>query len=347
MRIAYRYCQPAPDPHGRSIFDLHIDGPQHPFILVVEESIEVPDGAGPERILETIYLRNESEHTPFRPRRLEVPSMFPGCLVHLTGEGWWLCEPVGFRPAPFEPRILHRKTLYRGEVVDDFPRVMRVEPTQLALGGVATDGSVFLIRRGVSPILDGKFGGARIEVQPAQPGGPWEVLAVRPARAGRPPRETMRTGSLHEALAVAARIASEAVNRPLAPARAIAAFTYRGKPRPPTEGVLDRLICPLYFDPVEDVVRAASDDRPVFRFQEDLQGTEHDPADPATPHIRVAARVDIDQHDRGRGLDHCKRQLTYAAGYRWLAASPDPLPCGLLSADMSMHALPGPGEARS
>lgn len=343
MTIRYRYCQPAPDPHGRSVFSLEIDGPQHPFISVVEESLEVPNGARAEQILEKIYLRNETESAPLRPRRFEITSMFPGCIVHLSGHGWWLCESVGFRPAPFDPVILEGKTLYCGEVIENFPRLVHVPPTPAGRGLVGIDGELFLSRRGVSATLEGTFGETRIEVHPtALPAG-WEVLAIR-RRAGLAPRQTVRAATLSGALAVAAQIASGSLQRPLVPARVIAALMYRGTPAVATEGIADRIVCPLYFDPIRNAVRAASDDRPVYRFEEELQGTADDPEHPAAEQVRAAARVGIHEQDWRRGLDFCKRRLTYLAGSLWLAASTEPLECGLLSEDMAMHPVLSQGS---
>lgn len=343
MTIRYRYCQPAPDPHGRTVFSLEIDGPRHPFIPVVEESLEVPDGARPEQILETIYLRNETESAPLRPRRFEITSMFTGCIVHLSGHGWWLCEPVGFRPAPFDPVILEGKTLYCGEVIENFPRLVRVPPTPAGRGLVGVGCELFLSRRGVSQTLEGTFGETRIEVHPTAPRGGWEVLAIRRG-AGLAPRETVAAATLSGALTVAAEIASGSLHRPLVPARVIAALLYRGTPIAPTEGIPDRIVCPLYFDPIGDAVRTASDDRPVYRFEEGLQGTADDPEHPAAGQVRAAARVGIHEQDRRRGIDFCKRRLTYLAGALWLAASTEPLECGLLSEDMAMHPVLGRGS---
>jgi hypothetical protein len=342
MTIHYRYHQPAPDPHGRSVFSLEIDGPQHPFVPVVEETLDVPDGTRPEQILETIYLRNETESAPLRPRRFEITSMFPGCLVHLNGHGWWLGEPVGFRPAPFDPLVLEGKTLYCGEVIDNFPRLVRVAPTRAGRGLVGVDGELLLTRRGVSATLEGTFGDVRIEAHPAGPDDGWEVLAFR--AGGGSARERLRAGSLPGALTLAAEIASEALHRPLVAARMIAALLYRGGANPPTEGIPDRIVSPLYFDPAHDAIRAAGGDRLVYRFRDGLQGIAHDPEHPAADHIAVATRVGIHEQDRHRGLDFCKRRLVYLAGALWLAASEEPLDCGLLSEDMAMHPLHGPGD---
>jgi hypothetical protein len=339
MTIFYRYCQPAPDPLGRSVFSLEIDGPKHPFVPVVAERIETPDGAGPEQILEMIYLRNESQGTAFRPRRFEITSMFPGCLVHLQDHGWWLCEPVGFRPAPFEPVILDGKTLYCGELIENFPRRVRVQPTPAGRGMVGVDGEIFLSRRGVSTTLEGTFGETRIEVHPATPGNRWAVLAFRPG-AGRSPRHRLPAVNLPAALALAARIASEALHRPLVPAPVIAALVYRGTPVSPSGGIPDRIVSPLYYDPVSDAIHAAADDHFAYRFRDGMQGSADDATHPAVRLIEAAARVGLHEQDRRRGHDFCKRRLAYLTGALWLAESSNPLDCGLLSEDMAMHPLP-------
>lgn len=75
----------------------------------------------------------------------------------------------------------------------------------------------------------------------------------------------------------------------------------------------------------------------MYRFQEGLQGIANDPEHPAAAQVEVAARVGIHAQDRRRGLDFCKRRLVYLAGALWLAASNEPLDCGLLSEDMAMH----------
>lgn len=208
----------------------------------------MPDGARPEQILETIYLRNETESAPLRPRRFEITSMFTGCIVHLSGHGWWLCEPVGFRPAPFEPVILEGKTLYCGEVIENFPRLVRVPPTPAGRGLVGIDGELFLSRRGVSHTLEGTFGETSIEVHPTASRDGWEVLAIRRG-AGLAPRKTVRAATLWGALAVAAQIASGSLQRPLVPARVIAALMYRGTPIAPTERIPDRIVCPCTSTP--------------------------------------------------------------------------------------------------
>lgn len=120
--------------------------------------------------------------------------MFPGCIVHVSGHGWWLCEPVGFRPAPFEPVVLEGKTLYCGDVIANFPRRAHVAPTHAGRGLISVDGEIFLSRRGVSATLEGAFGEMRIEVHPAVPGD-WEVLAIRPGAGGprRDPRDVGRS----------------------------------------------------------------------------------------------------------------------------------------------------------
>jgi hypothetical protein len=343
MTIHYRYCQPAPDPLGRNVFSLEIDGPKHPFVTVVEERLAAPDGARPEQILEMIYLRNESERTPFRPRRFEITSMFPGCLVHLQGHGWWLCEQVGFRPAPFEPVILEGKTLYCGEVIENFPGRVRVQATAAGRGMIGIDGEIFLSRRGVSATLECTFGELRVEVHPATPGEGWEVLAFRPG-AGRSPRQRLPAVNLPAALALAARIASEALHRPLVPAPVIAALVYRGTPVSPTGGIPDRIVSPLYYDPVSDAIHASADDHLAYRFRDGIQGSADDPKHPAVRQIEAAARVAIHEQDRRRGHDFCRRRLAYLAGALWLAGSSEPLDCGLLSEDMAMHPLPEPGR---
>jgi hypothetical protein len=330
VKIAYRYCQPAPDEHGRTVFSLAIDGPEHPFVRVVEEWIEVPDGAGPHQVLERIYARNQSEITPLRPRRLEISSMFTGCLVQLAGGGWWLCDRFGFEPASFKPVVLEGKTLYRDALVDDFPRSVVVATPALAYGFTTADGVMILTRRGVSDTLAGTVGGTTFSVRPAAPQDGWEVDTGRLGRTSPAP-------SLRAALDLAARFGSAALGSPLAPAPVIGTYMYTGaRARRMADDVPERIVCPLYYDPAGDAVRAVADDQVVLSFRGTFREFD-EAAHPAADHAGAAARVGIHCSDITEGDHHCKRRIAWLGGRLWMAASVNPLTCGLLSDDMVPH----------
>jgi hypothetical protein len=211
-----------------------------------------------------------------------------------------------------------------------------------ALGLLTTDGLLVLQRRGVSSSLEACLPEVHVEVRPATgPPQGWEVAAAAP---GRRPERTHRP-SLAAAYAQAAACVADALGEPVTAAPVICAYMYESRPCGPTEGIPDRVVSPLHYDPAEDAVRIVEGGAVVARFP----AGDFDSATPAGgpevlhvhEHLLAALRLGFHSCDRRLGDDYCKRRLTWLAGAYWLEASPAPVRCGVLQLDMTLE----PGTA--
>ncbi len=114
MKASYTYLQPTPDADGRNMLDPGFDPPPEFYVIVVQGTVRIDDGASDEHILEAIWQANNIDS---RPRGQEIRSMCIGDLVIVQGQ-IYRAEVVGFKPfSGDDVTVLAGKTLVRHKLV--------------------------------------------------------------------------------------------------------------------------------------------------------------------------------------------------------------------------------------
>ncbi len=218
------------------------------------------------------------------------------------------------------------------------PRIEVPAHSGRGLGHLTTDGVLVLQRRGTSNNLEADLPGVSIIVHPAvgMP-GEWVVTARAPGHR----RDATRHPSLSSAYARAAATAADVVGIRVTAAPFIDAYMYAPRPCGPTEGIPDRVVSPLFYDPAAAAVRIVESGATVARFPGGAFDPVTVPDEPDVLHVRehVLRGLERGFHDCDRRLgdDHCKRRLAWLAGAYWLEAAPASLRCGVLRLDMSIE----------
>lgn len=212
-----------------------------------------------------------------------------------------------------------------------------------ALGLLTTDGLLVLQRRGTSNHLIASLPDVYVEVHPAS--GPTRGWTITARATGQREKSAHRP-SLPRAYAGAAAWVADVLGEPVSAAPFIDAYMYASRPSGPTEGIPDRVVSPLYFDPAADAVRIVEGGAPVARFPGGdfgavtvLDGPE---ALDVRAHVVDALKRGFHDCDRRLGDDYCKRRLAWLAGACWRSASPAPGACGVLRLDMILEVVPNP-----
>lgn len=211
----------------------------------------------------------------------------------------------------------------------NIPRTIEVLPTRGAPGFLTTDNTLVLQRRGITSTLEA---GVPLGTVTVDAGADECVVRVSNA-AGY---EEIRVGSLGRAIGAAAELATRLVGSPVRPAPFTAASTFGCRSPAGSE---DRLVSPLRYEPGTDTVRIVTTNVCVAYFEGGgFNGARlylQDPAgEVAWRYVERALATDLPAEERECGEAHCKRRLAWLAGALWLAGSPSPLTCGVLTGEM-------------
>ena len=209
------------------------------------------------------------------------------------------------------------------------PEQIAVLPTRGAPGFMTTDHVLVLQRRGVTSNLEAAVPLGTVKVEPR--GGEW--LALVSSDAGY---KEIREIGLDRAIVAAAELASRLVGHPVRPAPFIAAYMHGWNAR---DGMHDRIVSPLRYEPGTDTVRIVGTNACAVAFENGtFDGartfTEDPGGEPAWRYVERALSTGFHEGDRERGDAYCKRRLAWLAGALWLEASSAPLTCGVLTLQM-------------